>query len=135
MSTYSLLQLENATLSKINLKNGLNIISSYFCIDIHNNNIAIIPIRSGIINGNILENETQLEENDILKFGASHYIVRKVPPIIIDLTKEDSDEENNTDDVTPPHAYYYNRNSRLTSSCYASSPSPYPSPAPSPNWD
>lgn len=102
--------LENATMTKINLKNGLNIVSSYFCIDIHNEHISITPHQPGLINGNILENETELRENDTLNFGSSHFIIRKAEPIIIDLTDEE--------DITP----YSNLNERLTPELYAQCP-------------
>lgn len=104
---YTLIVLETATLKKLNLKNGLNIISTYFCIDIYHERITIIPHQPGFINGDILDVETELKENDILQFGLSHFILRKTIPTIIDLTNEDDDYDDHYDDqvYSLPHEY------------------------------
>lgn len=97
-SLFIVYQFQFGMCKKINLENGINIISPSCVLDVSPVTLSIIPIHIGFLNGDILEEETKLNNNDIVSMDNFHLIIRAREIVTIDLTE---DEEMESPWATP----------------------------------
>lgn len=115
---------------KIEIKTGINFISSKIIIDASPIEMSIIPYEEGFINGNILDGEVRLRKNDIINIGNIHLVVREQELVTIDLTKE---EEGDSGLDTSEADYPLSDTPRMTPT-YLRSLNVTPGYSPSPRW-
>lgn len=82
-----MIKFEYGKCSRKVLKEGTNV-ESFGCIFVNSEEVSVLPFHPGFLNGNIIGEETSIQNRDLLNFNNIHIIIHRAKVAKIDLTTD-----------------------------------------------